>query len=211
MSSTQYLSSIPIFQGNQGNYYVVDGYKYDIHFPLVWALDHKCTPNEYQNGSGPKDCSNCFEYGSINNVFVGYCSNCLRDVYDYKRGNHPIDPAAPINILSERELWIQFSYMNDVKISEIGDKNDPQETINPNEFYENCDEFNELDEKDCKIIYNFIEDAKDYHEKEMEKRIKNKKLLSPEQFRLWEITSGFGKTNMETRYESYLKTGNVWI
>jgi hypothetical protein len=53
----------------------------------------------------------------------------------------------------------------------------------------------------------FIEEAKYYHEEVMEERLKNKEIMSDKQFRLWEITSGFGKTKKECEYEVYLRTG----
>ena len=55
----------------------------------------------------------------------------------------------------------------------------------------------------------FIQEAKYYHEEVMEERLKNKKMMTPNQFREWEITSGFGKSKKECEYEFYLRTGNV--
>ena len=132
MSANQFISTVAIFQGNQGKYYIIDGYKYDIHFPLAWALDHQShnpyyhaeTNETYLNYSGPKECGNCFCYGSINNVFVGYCSNCLRDVYNDKRGDHSVAAGMSVSMLCECTLWKQYPYLNGVKISEIGDKID---------------------------------------------------------------------------------------
>jgi hypothetical protein len=128
MASNQYINSITIFQGNQGKYYIVDGVKYDIHFPLVWALDHhnykpyydEETNETYINGSGPNECENCSAV-NINGVFIGYCCNCLRDVYDGKRGDHSVSPGLPIAImLSDYYLWKQYPYMAGVKFEEIG-------------------------------------------------------------------------------------------
>jgi len=56
---------------------------------------------------------------------------------------------------------------------------------------------------------NFIEEARDYHEEIMEERLKNREIMTPKQFREWEIISGFGKSKKECEYEVYLKTGNV--
>jgi hypothetical protein len=158
MSANQYICAIPIFQGNQGKYYIVDGYKYDIHFPLAWALDHQShkpyyhseTNETYLNYSGPKECKNCFCYGSINNVFVGYCSNCLRDVYNDKRGDHSVAAGISANMICEPVLWEQYPYLNGVKISEIGDKIDDEETIIEDMFVEDdyLSEVNEDGEED---------------------------------------------------------------
>jgi hypothetical protein len=57
---------------------------------------------------------------------------------------------------------------------------------------------------------NFIEEARDYHEEVMEERIKNREIMTPKQFREWEIISGFGKSKKECEYEVYLRTGNVY-
>lgn len=162
MSANQYICAVPIFHGNQGKYYIVDGYKYDIHFPLAWALDHQShkpyyhaeTNETYLNYSGPKECKNCLCYGSINNVFVGYCSNCLRDVYNDKRGDHSVAAGMPVSMLCECTLWKQYPYLNGVKISEmgdkIGDKIDDEETIIDDVFIEDeyLSEVNEEEEYD---------------------------------------------------------------
>jgi hypothetical protein len=55
----------------------------------------------------------------------------------------------------------------------------------------------------------FIEEAEYYHEEVMEERLKNREVMTPKQFREWEITSGFGKSKKECEYELYLRTGNV--
>jgi hypothetical protein len=115
MSANQYVNSVPIFQGDQGKYYIVDGFKYDIHFPLAQALDHKMYTNHPNLGSGPKACENCASYGSVNGVFVGYCVNCLYGVYNQK-GSHILCPE-----LDEKQMWEQYPYMNGVRASEIGD------------------------------------------------------------------------------------------
>ena len=129
MSSNQYVNSIHICQGNQGKYYILDGIKYDIHFPLVWALDHhnyepyydEETNETYINGSGPNECENCNASGSANEVFVGYCSTCLEHVYHGKRGDYSVCPGLPIAIwLSDSCLWKQYPYMTGVKFEEIG-------------------------------------------------------------------------------------------
>ena len=121
MSATQYVNSIPIFQGVQGKYYIVDGFKYDIHFPLAWALDHRF-PSSLYYGGGPKLCANCFEFGSIDNVFVGYCSNCLGD-FCGTRGKMEICPGTSIMDIPECEVWVKYPYMSGWRVDWIGDKN----------------------------------------------------------------------------------------
>lgn len=57
--------------------------KYDVHFPVEWAMDdnfieprkkRKSNTNQYV---GSLNCANCRKYGSINGVFVQYCTNCV--------------------------------------------------------------------------------------------------------------------------------------
>jgi hypothetical protein len=178
MSANQYICAVPIFQGNQGKYYIVDGYKYDIHFPLAWALDHhnhkpyysEKKNKTYINGSGPKKCGNCSLYGSIHYVFIGYCSNCLRDVYHDKRGDHSVAPGMSIGMLSECTLWQQYPYLNGIKISEIGDKIAEEETEEEHE--ESEEERQELDEDEDfnKYKEEFEENFKKMCEEDEEER-----------------------------------------
>ena len=114
MSANQYVNSICIFQGTQGKYYIVDGCKYDIHFPLAQALDHKTYPDDPECGSGPKECYTCLTRGSVNGVFVGYCENCLFHVYGQTEDNVSYESA-------EAMMWAQYPYMYGVGLHEIGD------------------------------------------------------------------------------------------
>ena len=125
MSSAYYITSIAIFNGAQGKFYVVDGYKYHTRFPIEWALDHKTfitgKRKQYKEGTGPKECGNCRNYGCIRDVFVGYCGSCL-DFYtkiQEPRGN-PMG-GWDINDLCEESIWHLYPYMVGVKKSEIGD------------------------------------------------------------------------------------------
>lgn len=132
MSSDSYSMSIPLFNGNCGQYYLVDGYKYDIHFPLAWALEHHSykpyedpSGNIFVNGSGPKDCSNCLHYGSINGVFVGYCGSCLKYVYNETRGNS-FGCGFDVSSLCDKSMWKMYPYLDGISKSQIGnnDNND---------------------------------------------------------------------------------------
>jgi hypothetical protein len=64
----------------QESIYLCDDEYYTIHFPKEWAVSHKM-------GSGPKECSNCADFGSWNGVFIGYCMNCADYMYNYERGS----------------------------------------------------------------------------------------------------------------------------
>jgi len=98
---------IEIFE-SQGKYYVLDGIKYDIHFPLAWAVDHK-------QDTGPKVCGNCSSYGKINNVFVCYCANCYM-MYEGRRGGQVM----VADHLDEESLWDELFYLRGVSKSKIG-------------------------------------------------------------------------------------------
>ena len=62
------------------NYKVVNGIKYINTFPDEWIYN-----NIY--GTGPCQCINCKNYGCIDDVFIGYCSNCCQYIYNFQRGD----------------------------------------------------------------------------------------------------------------------------
>jgi len=66
-------------------YYTFRGIHYDIAFPLENVLNE--TPN-----SGPHHCINCRDYGMFRGVFIMYCANCAKYVYDYKYGYGALQP-----------------------------------------------------------------------------------------------------------------------
>lgn len=108
-----------IYQGAQGEYYVIDGIKYDVHFPQEWANDHKDFPQGYPYEdllatTGPEKCGNCEFYGSLRGVFVGYCRNCARE-YEFKRGG-----GFCFDYCHE-EMWENLDYMKGVRLAQIGD------------------------------------------------------------------------------------------
>jgi len=59
--------------------YLHDYQWYHEKFPEAWALNH-------QEGTGPGQCNNCADYGSVKGVFIGYCANCALYCYDGSRG-----------------------------------------------------------------------------------------------------------------------------
>lgn len=110
------INIVNIYEGEYGKYYLIDGCKYDINFPIAWAINHKFNPqkNKY---SGPKDCINCLSNGSVNNVFVHYCFSCMR-VYNGERGGLIFKA---INE-SDESMWKRLPYMQGIKKTEIGTK-----------------------------------------------------------------------------------------
>lgn len=101
-----------------GDFYTIDGVRYDSHFPEEWAKDHKTFMWEDDGSlssapSGP-DCGNCLFYGSCNGVFVGYCSNCARE-YNFTRGKGFCFD------YTEEEMWKSLEYMKGVPFHLIGE------------------------------------------------------------------------------------------
>jgi hypothetical protein len=105
-----------LIKGEQGMYYMVNGEKYDQHFPYEWATNHLSHPYLHI-GSGPLNCENCKKYGSILTVFVGYCMDCHKNIY---KGSRPgINDALNTTIDVFRDL---LPYMKDVRFINIGDR-----------------------------------------------------------------------------------------
>lgn len=122
-TSLPFVTAIAIFQGEKDKYYVYDGVKYDIRFPLNWALKHLRHPKDSSILSGPAEngCNSCKYYGSINGVFVGYCEICSKVIYNGSRpGFHNI------NELTDTEMWDIFPYMAGVSKKDIGDKDEQE-------------------------------------------------------------------------------------
>lgn len=124
MSGTNFVSAINVFEGAQGKFYVVNGKKYHVNFPISWAHEHiSFQYGEYLNKSGPEDCGNCNIHGSIRGVFVGYCGNCLQNYHQTKhwRG-FVVAPGLSVEMLEDNDMWAQYPYMSMVPKSEIGDE-----------------------------------------------------------------------------------------
>ena len=59
-------------------FYIKDGIKYILYFPEEWF--------PHIDNSGPIHCEQCKNTGMVNDIFVFYCSECLLNVYNNKRG-----------------------------------------------------------------------------------------------------------------------------
>lgn len=133
MSSTTYITSIPVFHGVQGKYYMVDGCKYHVRFPIEWALDHKKfitgKRKEFNEGTGPKDCANCYHYGCIRGVFVGYCGTCTERYEEIQQCRGAGLGGFSIDMLTDETLWEMSPYLTGVKLSEIGDEEKTQDDV----------------------------------------------------------------------------------
>jgi hypothetical protein len=84
------LSCIPVIKCERGPFYLVDGFKYHLNFPLAWATNHLSWEKNTNVISGPKFCENCKNTGCVQGVFVCYCLNCQQLIYNGKRMT-PID------------------------------------------------------------------------------------------------------------------------
>jgi hypothetical protein len=130
--------------------YLLDYQWYHENFPEEWARCHT-------EGTGPGQCSNCADYGSVNGVFIGYCGNCAK--YDYKgqRGRGFIDTGIENSDNDVLEYPSAFdSYLQGVDISTITEPglqniNEDNTIINNydnNNIIQNNDNINEYDEDD---------------------------------------------------------------
>ena len=148
MSAANFVTTVPVFEGVQGRFYLVDGEKYSVYFPIAWAHQHITFYNEEEEelDSGPKNCGNCKKYGSIRGVFVGYCSNCLENYHDsgYWRGSLTAPPGSSITMLKERDMWSQYPYLSGVKKYSLGD----EEGVEAEDEEHEEDDLTDVDEED---------------------------------------------------------------
>lgn len=122
------VASIEIFDNSLGSqYYILVGHRFDINFPIKWAVEN-LNEYHYENdlvGNGPVHCNNCATFGVINNVFVGYCSNCALHKYNYSRGNgfNAVGVEQIVDHLGEElnpqnSIW--NTYMENIQQDQIG-------------------------------------------------------------------------------------------
>ena len=106
---------------NHGDYYSYRGQLYINQFPQMWATSHVAE-------TGPEECENCAFYGSWNGVFIGYCMNCAKYIYEFQRGHGFIDHGEEVE-LDIPQLRAMETYLNGVNLDEI-------ETAPNRDFYE---------------------------------------------------------------------------
>lgn len=75
--------------------YTINNVAYPEEFPLEWALTPKIIVKEVDEverlficgpGTSPNHCGKCNSHGSHRGVFIGYCGNCARYLYNITRG-----------------------------------------------------------------------------------------------------------------------------
>ena len=106
---------VPVYKsvvGYKGLFYIIDGFRYYIRFPIKWALDHKVLSG---NVSGPKECLNCAMYGTCCQVFVGYCDNCLRNYVETNesRGDYLVKTGHGLDGLNNEERLQKYPYIKE--------------------------------------------------------------------------------------------------
>jgi len=98
------------------SYYSYDDKLYSIHFPKKWTKDHA-------DGTGPKMCENCDYHGSWNGVFIGYCMNCARYIYEGSRGRGMEKGVEDNSEEVQQYHSVHDTYLKNVIYDYIGDKN----------------------------------------------------------------------------------------
>jgi hypothetical protein len=102
------------------NYYIHNGQKYHLQFPIGWALDHRGFVKTNDDStvyeafcSGPKGCYNCRGFMQMNDIFIGYCSNCLYwyEQIGLNRGKY-CAIRFPVWEMSEKVIEHVYPYMN---------------------------------------------------------------------------------------------------
>lgn len=120
-ASNHIILYVPVYKsvtGYKGLFYIVDGFRYHIRFPIKWALNHKILSGIF---TGPKECLNCVLYGTCNTVFVGYCDNCLRHYSGTNeiRGDFQVSPGKALDMLNNDELIQKYPYIKGTIVSEV--------------------------------------------------------------------------------------------
>jgi len=115
----EYYFEEPVFYGDK---YLYDYAWYHEKFPVEWAVNHAA-------GTGPSQCENCDEYGSINGIFIGYCANCAQCDYKGERGRGFIESGIEVDEEMCAQYDIPFytgdypsaydTYLKDVDITAI--------------------------------------------------------------------------------------------
>ena len=90
-------------------FYIKDGIKYILYFPEEWF--------PHIDNSGPIHCEQCKNTGMVNDIFVFYCSECLLNVYNNKRGTSDYFNLI-LNEVNINEVNINEVNINEVNINE---------------------------------------------------------------------------------------------
>jgi len=117
-----------------GERYLYDYQWYHERFPEEWAVCH-------EEGTGPGQCNNCANFGSVNGIFIGYCANCAAYIYEGSRGRGFIDVGVENNDDSVLEFPSAYdTYLKDVDVLAI--------LPIDNEIQTSTQDMNNIDDKD---------------------------------------------------------------
>jgi len=165
MSATL-LSTITVYQGEQGRFYYHNGIWYDCHFPVAYALDHN--PTEYTSECGPERCASCSTYGYVRNVFVGYCWDCAA-AYQVPRGCAAVKMDEEVFCFpsfSQENVELRIPYMVGVSLEEIGNEEQEQEQEQQQEQEQGEDDDNESYYEEEEYSNDDYEEEEEYWDEE---------------------------------------------
>ena len=114
------------FHGDNCNYYSYKDKYYTIQFPLEWVINKK-------EKTGLNGCNVCYYHGRLNGVFIGYCTDCAIDIYNYERGHGFINGIEDIDE-SRKDTSASHTYLRHVNMENIGDK----KIFNTNRFFKSA-------------------------------------------------------------------------
>jgi len=97
-----------------GGYYFVGNHRYYEDFPVEWARNHV-------DGTGPEQCDTCAEFGVLDGVFYGYCSNCAINVYHGEAGRGFIDYGREASLEEVAGMFPSMfdSYLKDAELPDL--------------------------------------------------------------------------------------------
>ena len=105
-----------MYKMKQTGCYQHNGITYAEQFPERWARYH-------YPGTGPIDCSGCYESGFWNSAFVCYCIKCA-NIYEYERGGG-LYRSIHFGEYGTYQPFVKAArntYLRDVLLDEIGEK-----------------------------------------------------------------------------------------
>jgi hypothetical protein len=94
--------------------YIYNDILYIYSFPKTWSQNHILN-------TGPEYCTQCVSFGTVNGIFIGYCSDCARMYDNYERGlgfinNRGDEATVDVDYLLNSAF---FTYLKDVSPSDL--------------------------------------------------------------------------------------------
>lgn len=91
--------------------FTYDGIRYFLYFPYEWATST-------HPGTGPKQCRSCQVHGIVDDLFIGYCSDCSNYMYDNTRGHGFVYGKEKVDI-DNKQTSATFTYLKYTKYDHI--------------------------------------------------------------------------------------------